>query len=78
MGPGSRYQIDATIGNVYLVSSFNSDYIVGKPIIYFVVDVFTHMITGMYIGFEGPSWAGMMMAIANAASDKRNIAIDMV
>ncbi|AXQ50902.1 Mu transposase C-terminal domain-containing protein [Lysinibacillus fusiformis] len=71
MGPGSRYQIDATTGNVYLKSSYNSDYIVGRPIIYFVVDVFTHMITGMYIGLEGPSWAGMMMAIANAASDKK-------
>lgn len=71
MGPGSRYQIDATSGNVYLVSSYNSNFIVGRPIIYFVVDVFTHMITGMYIGLEGPSWTGMMMAIANAASDKK-------
>ncbi|MEK4086062.1 Mu transposase C-terminal domain-containing protein [Psychrobacillus sp. FSL K6-1415] len=71
MGPGSRYQIDATIGNVYLISSYNSDWIIGRPIIYFVVDVFTHMITGMYIGLEGPSWAGMMMAIANATMDKQ-------
>lgn len=70
-GPGSRYQIDATVGNVYLISSYNSDWIVGRPIIYFVIDVYSHLITGMYIGFEGPSWAGMMMAIANAASDKK-------
>ncbi|MFG3613496.1 Mu transposase C-terminal domain-containing protein [Rummeliibacillus stabekisii] len=71
MGPGTRYQIDATIGNVYLISSYNSDWIIGRPIIYFVVDVFTHMITGLYIGLEGPSWAGMMMAIANATADKK-------
>lgn len=71
LGPGSRYQIDATIGNVYLISSYNSDWIVGRPIIYFVIDVYSHLITGMYIGFEGPSWAGMMMAIANATSDKK-------
>lgn len=70
MGPGSRYQIDATIGNVYLISSYNSDYIVGRPIVYYVVDVFTHMITGLYVGFEGPSWAGMM-ALANATTDKK-------
>lgn len=70
MGPGSRYQIDATIGNLYLISSYNSDWIIGRPIIYFVVDVFTHMITGTYIGLEGPSWAGMMMAIENATIDK--------
>lgn len=71
IGPGSRYQIDATVANIYLISSFNSDWIVGRPIIYFVIDVYSHLITGMYIGFEGPSWAGMMMAIANAASDKK-------
>lgn len=71
IGPGSRYQIDATTANVYLISSYNSDWIIGRPIIYFVVDVFTHMITGVYIGLEGPSWAGMMMAIANATSDKK-------
>jgi hypothetical protein len=28
------------------------------------------MITGMYVGLEGPSWAGAMMALANAMSDK--------
>jgi hypothetical protein len=28
------------------------------------------MVTGMYVGLEGPSWAGMMMAIANSVSDK--------
>ncbi len=37
---------------------------------YFVIDVFSRMVTGMYIGLEGPSWVGAMMAIANAASDK--------
>lgn len=71
LGPGSRYQIDATVANVYLISSYNSDWIVGRPIIYFVIDVYSRLITGMYIGFEGPSWAGMMMAIANSVSDKK-------
>ncbi|MFL0584851.1 Mu transposase C-terminal domain-containing protein [Solibacillus silvestris] len=71
LGPGSRYQIDATIADVYLISNYNSDWIVGRPIVYYVVDVYSRMITGVYIGFEGPSWAGMMMAIANAASDKK-------
>ena len=71
IGPGSRYQIDATLANVYLISSYNSDWIIGRPVIYFVIDVFTHMITGVYIGLEGPSWAGMMMAIANATSNKK-------
>jgi hypothetical protein len=70
MGPGAKYQIDATIGDIYLVSRFNRADIIGRPILYFVIDVFSRMCTGMYVGLEGPSWAGMMMAIANAVSDK--------
>jgi len=70
MGPGAKYQIDATIGDIYLVSRFNRADIIGRPVLYFVLDMFSRMVTGMYVGLEGPSWAGMMMAIANAASDK--------
>ncbi len=70
IGPGSRYQIDATIADVYLVSAYNRNWIVGRPVIYVVIDVFSRMITGVYVGFEGPSWIGAMMALANAASDK--------
>ena len=70
MGPGSKYQIDATVGDIYLVSQFDRSNIIGRPVMYFVIDVFSRMVTGMYIGLEGPSWIGAMMAIANAASDK--------
>jgi Integrase core domain/Mu transposase, C-terminal len=69
-GPGSRYQIDATIADVYLISEYNRNWIIGRPIIYVVIDVFSRMITGVYVGLEGPSWAGAMMALANAATDK--------
>ena len=70
MGPGAQYQIDATVGDIYLVSQFNRANIIGRPVIYFVIDTFSRMITGMYVGLEGPSWMGAMMALANAASDK--------
>ncbi|MFD1627710.1 Mu transposase C-terminal domain-containing protein [Azospirillum griseum] len=70
IGPGSRYQIDATIGDVYLVSRLNRNKIVGRPVVYIVIDVFSRMIVGVYIGFEGPSWVGAMMALANAATEK--------
>lgn len=70
LGPGSRYQIDATIADVYLVSRLDPNKIVGRPVLYFIVDVFSRMIVGMYIGLEGPSWITAMMAIANAATDK--------
>jgi hypothetical protein len=70
MGPGAKYQIDATVGDIYLVSRFNRADIIGRPVIYFVIDTFSRMVAGMYVGLEGPSWTGAMMAIANAASDK--------
>lgn len=70
VGPGSRYQIDATIADIYLASRFNRSKIVGRPVIYLVLDVFSRMITGVYVGLENPSWVGAMMALSNAARAK--------
>lgn len=69
-GPGSRFQIDATVGDVYLVSRHNREWIIGRPVIYILIDVFSRMIVGFYVGLEGPSWLGAAMALANTASDK--------
>lgn len=70
LGPGSRFQIDATIADVYLVSRYDRTKIVGRPVLYIVIDVFSRMITGVYVGFEGPSWVGAMMAISNGLMPK--------
>lgn len=70
LGPGSIYQIDATIADVYLVNRMNRDLIIGRPIVYVVIDVFSRMIAGLFVGLEGPSWLGAMMAAANAFSSK--------
>ncbi|WP_414473215.1 hypothetical protein [Microvirga sp. M2] len=70
-GPGDRYYIDATIGDVYLRSQFDRHRIVGRPVIYFVVDSFSRMIVGIYVGFEGPSWIGAMMALVNVVTPKK-------
>lgn len=70
MGPGDRYQIDATIVDVYLVSRLDRNKIIGRPVLYVVIDVFSRMVVGIYVGLEGPSWVGAMMALANTAADK--------
>lgn len=70
MGPGSVYQIDATVCDVFLVSRYNRKWIIGRPVIYVLIDVFSRLITGVYVGLEGPSWLGAMMALANVATDK--------
>lgn len=69
-GPGDRFQIDATVADVYLVSQFDRRRIVGRPIIYFVIDVWSRLIVGIYVGFEGPSWVGAMMALVNMVTPK--------
>lgn len=75
VGPGSRYLIDATIADVYLVSRYFPDRIVGRPVVYVVIDVFSRMIAGLHVGFEGPSWVGAMQALCNAVLDKFNYCI---
>lgn len=69
-GPGYLYQIDATIADVYLVSEQDRKEIIGRPTMYFVVDVFSRAIVGMYIGLENPSWVSAMEALGNAMADK--------
>ncbi|WP_136513202.1 Mu transposase C-terminal domain-containing protein [Geomonas edaphica] len=69
-GPGDQFQVDASVANVPLVSQFDRRRIVGYPIIYFIVDVFSRLITGVSVGFEGPSWAGAMMSLINMVTSK--------
>jgi len=70
MGPGAQFQVDATVGDVYLVSQFDRSNIIGRPVLYFIVDAFSRMVVGMSVGLEGPSWSGLAAAITNMAADK--------
>ncbi|NUJ07438.1 Mu transposase C-terminal domain-containing protein [Bacillus paranthracis] len=69
-GPGTRFQIDATIADIYLVSSFDVNKVIGRPVIYAVIDVYSRTITGLYVGLEGPSWLGAMMTLDNMVANK--------
>jgi hypothetical protein len=68
--PGDKYQIDSTIGDVYLVSEKNRNWIIGRPTIYFVIDVFSRQVVGLYVGLENPSWLGATLALLNTNMDK--------
>lgn len=70
IGPCSMFQIDATVVDLYLVSRYNRQHVIGRPVLYIVMDVFSRMIVGVHVALEGPSWATAMMALVNAASDK--------
>ncbi len=68
--PGSLYQIDATIPNIYLVSELDRTRIIGRPVLYNCVDVFSVALTGICVLLEGPSWFGAMLAVDNVAMNK--------
>jgi len=69
-GPCHRFEIDATIADVYLVSRFNRNWIIGRPVVYVVIDVKSRMIVGVHVGLEGPSWNIARHALFNAFTDK--------
>ncbi|MBC8587622.1 Mu transposase C-terminal domain-containing protein [Paratissierella segnis] len=67
--PG-QFEIDCQVGDVYLVSRFNRNWVIGRPAIYAVIDKFSRLICGLYIGLETGSYAGAMMALLNATMNK--------
>ncbi|WP_081951570.1 Mu transposase C-terminal domain-containing protein [Pseudomonas cremoricolorata] len=69
-GAGHRYEIDSTIADVYLVHRVNRLWLIGRPVLYVIVDTFTRMIVGIHVGLEGPSWNGARHAIYNACTPK--------
>lgn len=69
-GPGSRYEIDSTVADIYLVSSRDPSLIIGRPTVYIVIDVFSRLITGLYIGMENSSFNTAIQALSVAIQDK--------
>ena len=70
LGPGSRYEIDATIADIYLVDDNDSDKVIGRPTIYMVIDVFSRMVAGFYIGFDNASYPVAMKALISSFISK--------
>ena len=68
--PGAAYQIDATIADIYLVKENDRSAIVGRPVMYFVMDAYTRIVTGMHITFRYPSWSDAIIALDNTMGDK--------
>lgn len=67
-GPGLMYAIDSTIGDVYLRSSIDPNWIIGRPIVYVIVDVFSTAVVGFYVCLTGPSWDTAQVAIFNSVA----------
>lgn len=70
LGPGFRYQFDATVADVFLVNRIDRKSVIGRPIVYLVVDVFSRLIVGVHVCLEGPSWNSASSALYNCMEDK--------
>lgn len=68
--PGEKIQIDATIADVYLVSEFNREWVIGRPVLYFCKCVWSSMIVGFHVGLEGPNFEQARLALMNMVEDK--------
>lgn len=68
-GPGHTWAIDSTVGDVYLRSSVNRAWIVGRPIVYIIVDVWSTAVVGFYVCLSGPSWNTAKISLFNAVAD---------
>lgn len=68
-GPGHTWAIDSTVGDIYLRSSVNRAWIIGRPIVYIIVDVWSTAVVGYYVCLVGPSWDMAKLALFCAGSD---------
>ncbi|HEY5915111.1 MAG TPA: transposase [Verrucomicrobiae bacterium] len=69
-GPGSLFQVDSTPCDVWVVSALDRSRRVGKPILYSVVDTFSHIIAGFHVGLDDSSFFVAGLALQNAMVDK--------
>src|SRR5262249_544134 len=69
-GPASIYELDSTVADNYVVSALDRNRILGRPIVYFVKDVFSRLIAGIGVTLHGPSWETAMIAVENTMVDK--------
>ena len=67
-GPGHTWAIDSTVADMYLRSSVNRAWIVGRPIVYIIVDVWSTAIVGFYVCLTGPSWNTAKISLFNAVA----------
>ena len=73
-GPGDMVEIDAVEADVSLVSELDHNKTIGRPINYFMVDVFTRCIVAISVAFDNNSMLGLTNLFLNLADNKKRYA----
>lgn len=71
LGPGDMVEIDACEADVSLVSSMDNNKAIGRPIVYFMIDVYSRIILAVSIAFDNNSLLGITNLFLNLADDKK-------
>ena len=71
LAPADLYQIDSTILDVYIVSTLNRNLIIGRPVLYVVIDTYSRLVVGINVTIEPfNSYEGVRGALVNAFTYK--------
>ncbi len=68
---GSRYEMDEMETDFYLVNRRYRKRVIGRAIVYFIVDVFSRAIVACGIGLDNNSWSGAESALVNMVENKK-------
>ena len=71
LGPGDMVEIDACEADVSLVSTADSNKTIGRPVVYFMIDIYTRAIIAMSVAFDNNSILGVTNLFLNLADNKK-------
>lgn len=69
-GPGDMVEIDAVEVDLSIVSELDRSKVVGRPIMYVMVDIFTRMILAISVSFDNNSMIALTNLFLNLSDDK--------
>lgn len=70
-GPGQMFMIDSTVLDIYVVSPQDRKLVLGRPTLYLIVDLYSGLIVGLYLGLENPSREACSMALVSMVMNKK-------
>lgn len=73
-GPGDMVEIDACEADVSLVATYDRNRTVGRPVVYFMIDVYSRAIIAASITFDNNSLLGVTNLFLNLCDDKHKYA----
>ena len=68
---GSRFEMDEMETDFYLVNRRDRSKVIGRAIVYFIIDVYSRSIVACDVGLDNNSWHGAELALLNMVESKK-------